>query len=165
MGIENGMFEHPAGKIEKDRSRTIVLVSAIAVLAVIGLVFLVSSLKSKQAPLEFSRPGSPEFDGYATSVRLTNVEKIYGDRLNAHYGRFKLTLENAGDKYLTALQVRLAAINLNHEVKEKIITVIPNSRGPLAPNQTAHLDLSIDQIPERADLQDLTVEVYSLKTQ
>jgi hypothetical protein len=158
------MFEQPAGKIEKDRSRTIMLLSGVAVLAVIALVVLVTSISRKQEPIEFARPGMAEFDSYAGHVKLTNVEKRKGERMNVYYGRFLLTLENTGDKTLEGLQVRLAASDMNKEVaREKIITVIPAIREPLGPGQSARLDLSFEPIPN--DLQDMTVEVYSLKTQ
>jgi hypothetical protein len=160
------MFEQPAGKVEKDRSRAIMLLSGVAVLAVIALVVLVTSVSRKQAPLEFARPGSPEFDSYISNVRLTNIEKRKGERMNVYYGRFLLTLENAGDKTLVGLQVRLVAIDLNHQVvKEKIVTVIPAIREPLGPGQSARLDLSFEPIPNPDELQDMTIEVYSLKTQ
>lgn len=158
------MFEQPAGKIEKDRSRTIMLLSGVAVLAVIALVVLVSSISRKQTPLEFARQGSPEFDSYIGQIKLTNIEKRKGERMNVYYGRFLLTLENNGDKTLDGLQVRLVAIDLNKEIaREKIVTVIPGIREALGPGQSARLDLSFEPIPN--DLQDMTVEVYSLKTQ
>jgi hypothetical protein len=160
------MFEQPAGKVEKDRSRTVMLLSGVAVLAVIALVVLVTSVSRKQAPLEFARPGAPEFDSYVGNVKLTNVEKRKGERMNIYYGRFLLTLENSGDKSLIGLQLRLAAIDLDNQVaKEKIVTVIPTIREPVGPNQSAKLDLSFEPIPNPDELQDMTVEVYSLKTQ
>jgi len=160
------MFEQPAGKVEKDRSRVVMLLSGVAVLAVIVLVILVTSFSRKQAPLEFARPGAQEFDSYAQNVKLTNIEKRKGERLNVYYGRFLLTLENAGDKTLTGLQLRLAAIDMNKAVvKEKIATVIPGMREGLGPGQSARLDLSFEPIPNPDELQDMTVEVYALKTQ
>lgn len=160
------MFEQPAGKVEKDRSRAIMLMSGVAVLAVIALVVLVSSMSRKQAPLEFARPGSPEFDAYVGSVKLTNIEKRKGERMNYFYGRFLLTLENAGDKTLAGLQMRMVAIDMDKQVvKEKVVTVIPAIREPLGPGQSARLDLSFEPIPNPDELQDMTVEVYSLKTQ
>jgi len=159
------MFEQPAGKIEKDRSRTIMLLSGVAVLAVIALVVLVTSISRKQAPMEFARPGSPEFDSYISQVKLSNIEKRKGERLNVFYGRFLVTLENTGDKTLVGLQVRMAAIDMNKDlVREKVVTVIPAIRGPLEAGQSARLDISFEPIPNPDDLQDMTIEVYSLKT-
>jgi hypothetical protein len=160
------MFEQPAGKVEKDRSRMIMLMSGIAVLAVIALVVIVSSMSKKQAPLEFARAGSPEFDSYIGSVKVSGIEKRKGERLNIFYGRFIFTLENAGNQTINGLQMRMAAIDMNAQVvKEKIITVIPTLREPLGPGQTARLDLSFEPIPNPDELQDMTIEVYSLKTQ
>ena len=39
------MFEQPTGKVEKDRSRSIMILSGIAVLAVIVLIVAVTRLK------------------------------------------------------------------------------------------------------------------------
>jgi hypothetical protein len=160
------MFEQPAGKVEKDRSRAIMLLSGIAVLAVIVLVVVVTSFSRKQAPLEFARAGTPEFDNYVKSVTLSNIEKRKGERMNYFYGRFLMTLDNAGDKSLIGLQVRMTAIDMEGQVaKEKILTVIPGVRDVLGPNQSTRLDLSFEQIPDPDGLQDMKVEIYSLKTQ
>ncbi|MFL6278250.1 MAG: hypothetical protein ACJ74G_23955 [Blastocatellia bacterium] len=160
------MFEQPVGKVEKDRSRMIMLMSGIAVLAVIALVVIVTSMSKKQAPLEFARAGSSEFDSYSGSVKVSGIEKRKGERLNVFYGRFIFTLENAGNKTINGLQMRMAAIDMNAQVvKEKIITVIPTLREPLGPGQSARLDLSFEPIPNPDELQDMTIEVYSLKTQ
>lgn len=160
------MFDQKAGKVEKDRSRTIMLLSGVAVLAVIALVVVVTSFSRRQAPQEFARPGSPEFDSYIGYVKLTNVEKRKGERMGGMiYGRFLLTLENTGDQTLVGLQLRLAAIDLDKRVvKEKILTVIPALRPPLGSGQSARLDLSFEPIPSDG-LQDMTIEVYSLKTE
>jgi hypothetical protein len=160
------MFEQPAGKIEKDRSRAIMLLSGVAVLAVIVLVVLVTSMSKKQAPVEFARPGSSEFDSYIGSVKLTNIVKRKGERLNNFYGRFLLTLENTGDRTITGLQLRMAAINLDNQVvREKVVAIIPAQREPLGPGQSARLDLYFEPLPNPDELQDMTIEVYSLKTQ
>jgi len=160
------MFEQPAGKVEKDRSRMIMLMSGIAVLAVIALVVIVTSMSKKQAPLEFARAGSAEFDSYSGSVKVSGIEKRKGERLNVFYGRFIFTLENAGNQTINGLQMRMAAIDMNGQVvKEKIMTVIPTLREPLGPGQSARLDLSFEPIPNPDELQDMTIEVYSLKTQ
>ena len=160
------MFEQPAGKVEKDRSRMIMLMSGIAVLAVIALVVIVTSMSKKQAPLEFARAGTPEFDSYIGSVKVSGIEKRKGERLNVFYGRFIFTLENTGNQTINGLQMRMAAIDMNAQVvKEKIIMVIPTLREPLGPGQSARLDLSFEPIPNPDELQDMTIEVYSLKTQ
>lgn len=144
----------------------VMLLSGVAVLAVIALIVLVTSFGRKQAPLEFARPGSPEFDSYVGNVKLNNIEKRKGERMNTHYGRFLLTLENDGDKMLTGLQLRLAAIGMDKSVvKEKLVSVIPTIREPLGPHQSARLDLSFEPIPDPDELQDMTIEVYGLKTQ
>lgn len=158
------MFEQPAGKVEKDRSRSIMILSGVAVLAVIILIVLVSSVKKTTAPIEFSRPGSNEFDSYAQSVKINNVEKFTGERLNVRYGRFQCSVENAGDKTVSGLQLRLAAVGFNGEVfREKTVTVVPNNKDELRPGESMRVDVSFEPIPDPGEIQDMTIEVYSLK--
>jgi hypothetical protein len=61
------MFEQPVVKSEKDRSQTIMILSGLAVLAVIVLIIVVTSLGRRPAQTDLSFVGSPEFDGYAAT--------------------------------------------------------------------------------------------------
>lgn len=158
------MFEQPAGKIEKDRSRSIMILSGVAVLAVIVLIVLVSSFGNKDAPIDFSRPGSAEFDSYIENLKFNNLTKYTGERLKNKYGRFQGSIENAGDRVVSGLQLRLAAIGFSNEVfREKIITVIPGNKDALNAGESMRIDASFEPIPDPAEIQDMTIEVYSVK--
>jgi hypothetical protein len=158
------MFEQPAGKIEKDRSRSIMILSGVAVLAVIVLIVLVGSFARKPEPIEFSRPGTADYDSYAQNVKINNLEKFTGERLNVKYGRFQCSIENVGDKTIAGLQLRLAAMGFSNELfKEKIVTAIPGNRDSLKPGESMRVDASFEPIPDSGEIQDMTIEVYSLK--
>ncbi|HVF91621.1 MAG TPA: hypothetical protein VNH22_16275 [Blastocatellia bacterium] len=161
------MFEQPAGKVEKDRSRSIMIVSAIAVVSVIGLIVLVGALglgRREPVKIQMSGPGSPEYDAYAPSLALTDFEKWEGERVNSRYGRLTALLRNTGDKTLAGLQVRGTAIGLNGEVlRQRTVNLIPGVRNSLDPNGVVEIDLYIEPIPDPSQVKDMTLEVSGLK--
>ncbi|HSF24086.1 MAG TPA: hypothetical protein VLE20_07660 [Blastocatellia bacterium] len=158
------MFEPKAGNEEKDRSRSVMILSGIAVTLVVVLIILVTSFRKHASPLETARPGSAEFESYAQFIKLNNIEKRHGERLNNRYGRITCTVENAGESALSALQLRAAAIDLGDVVvREKIITPVPNMRETLGPNQSMAIDLYIEPIPDPSSLKDMIIEVHGLK--
>src|ERR1044071_2627590 len=120
------MFEQPVGKVEKDRSRLIIAASGIAVILVIALIVAVSSLSSRQSTkIDLSTAGSPEFDSYAQFISLADINRREGERLNNRYARILCKLSNSGDKTLSAVQLRIAALGYSGEVlKEKYVTPI-----------------------------------------
>ena len=159
-----GMFEQPAGNIEKDRSRSVMVVSGLAVLAVIVLIVLVTSISKKTAPIEFARAGSPEFDGYVAAVKLSALDQRTGERLNQRYGRILCTVTNTGDKVIIGLQVRMAAIGLSNELlREKAATVIPGNKDSLSPGESINIDISMEPIPDPSEIQDMTLQVNGLR--
>jgi hypothetical protein len=161
----NNMFEQPVGKVEKDRSRLIIVVSGIAVILVVGLIVAVSSLSSKEAAkIEMSLGGSPEFDGYAQFVTLSDIEHFEGERLNNRYARITCKLNNTGEKSLVGVQLRMAIIGQAGDVlKEKFVTPIPTTHDSLKPNQTIRLELFMEPIPDPVEIMTFTVEVVGLK--
>jgi hypothetical protein len=158
------MFEQPAVKSEKDRSKTIMIVSGVAVLVVIVLIIAVTSLGRRQSQTEFAHAGLPEFDAYAPNVRIANIEKKTGERMNIRYARILCTVQNAGDQVLVGLQLRAAIIGTGGQVlKEKIITPVPNTRDTLGPNEAMNIDVSVERVPDPLEIMEMTIEVYGLK--
>ena len=158
------MFEQPAVESEKDRSKTIMIVSGLAVLVVIVLIIGVTSLGRRQSQIEFSRAGSPEFDSYAPNVMIGNIEKKTGERLNIRYARILCTAQNAGDQVLVGLELRVAVIGTGGQVlRERIITPVPNTRDTLGPNQTMNIDASVERVPDPSEIMEMTIDVYGLK--
>ena len=158
------MFEQPAVKSEKDRSQTIMILSGVAVMIVIVLIIVVTSLGRRPAQTNFSFSGSPEFDSYAPNVTVGNIEKFTGERLNNRYARIQCTLQNAGDQVLVGAQLKAVITGTGGQlIREKIFTPIPNVRDTLGPNQTMNIDVSVEPIPDPTEIRDMTIELISLK--
>jgi hypothetical protein len=158
------MFEQPTVKSEKDRSQVIMILSGLAVLVVIALIIIVTSFSRRPSQTDVAHAGSAEFDSYASNVKITNLEKKTGERLNVRYARMLCVVQNTGDRVLAALQLRAAVIGTGGKlIKEKIITPVPNNRDTLGPNQSMNIDVSIERVPDPAEIMDMTIEVYGLK--
>jgi hypothetical protein len=158
------MFEQPAVKSEKDRSKSIMILSGLAVLLVIVLIIIVTSFGRRPSHTEVAHAGSSEFDSYTSNLKLLNIDKRSGERLNNKYARILCTVQNAGDQVLIGLQLRAAVIGTGGQlIREKIITPVPNTRDTLGPNQTMNIDVSLEPVPDASEIMDMTVEVYGLK--
>lgn len=157
------MIEQSAEKVEKDRSRLIMVLSGVAVVVVIALIVLLATFRSREAGPEMVLKGSEQFDSYASFVAITVRERREGERLGVRYGRILCTVRNTGERTLIGLQLRGAAVGFNNEVmKEKIITVVPGQRAALAPNQAVNVDLNLEPIPDPSTIMDMTVELHAL---
>ncbi|MEK6323262.1 MAG: hypothetical protein AABN33_16600 [Acidobacteriota bacterium] len=158
------MFEQPAVKSEKDRSKTIMIVSGLAVLIVIVLIVVVTSLGRRPLQTDLAHAGSPEFDAYAPNLRIGNIEKKTGERLNIRYARILCTVENAGDEVLVGLQLRVAIVGTGGQLlRDKIFTPVPNTKDTLGPNQSMNIDVSVERVPDPSEITDMTIELYGLK--
>ena len=158
------MFEQPAVKSEKDRSRTIMILSGLAILAVIALIIMVTSFARRPPQSEFAHAGSPEFDSYAPNVSITNVEKRTGERITGRYVLILCRVQNTGDQVLIGLQLKATVIGTGGQlIREKIITPIPNNRDTLGPNQAMKVDVSLEGVPDPTEIMDMTIELYGLK--
>jgi hypothetical protein len=159
------MFEQPAGKEEKDRSRSIMILSAAAVLVVIAMIILLNQYPKKSVTVEFLHAGAPEFDAYSPSVTFDGLDLRTGERTTGRFGRLLCWVRNGGDRVIEGLQVRAWAQGFNNEVfREKIVTVVPTDfHETLAPDTRLRLDIYLDAIPDPSTIQDMKLEVYGLK--
>ena len=158
------MFEQPVAKSEKDRSRTIMILSGLAILAVIALIIAVTSLGRRPAETEFAYAGSPQFDDYAASVVISSVEKFHGERITGKYARIQCKVENTGDRTVTALQLKARVVGTGGQlIREKIFTPVPNVRNALESNQTMNIDVSVEPVPDESEIMDMTIELVGLK--
>lgn len=158
------MFEQSAVKTEKDRSQTIMILSGVAVLAVIVLIIIVTSLGKRPSQLEMSHAGSPEFDAYAANIKIGNLDKKTGERLNVKYARILCVVQNAGDQVVVGLQLKASVIGTGGQlIREKIITAVPNNKDTLPPNQSMNIDVSIEPVPDPWDIRDMVIELSGLK--
>jgi hypothetical protein len=158
------MFEQTTVKSEKDRSQTIMILSGLAVLVVIALIIMVTSFARRPVHTDMAHAGSPEFDAYASNIKLGSLDKRSGERLNVRYARILSTAQNLGDTVLVGLQLRAAVIGTGGQlIREKIITPVPNSSNTLGPNQTMSIDVAIEPVPDPSEIADMTLELYGLK--
>ncbi len=158
------MFEQSAVKTEKDRSQTIMILSGVAVLAVIVLIIIVTSLGKRPSQLEMSHAGTPEFDAYAASIKIGNIDKKTGERLNVKYARMLCVVQNTGDQVVVGLQLKASVIGPGGQlIREKIFTPVPNNKDTLAPNQSMNIDVSLEPVPDPWDISDMVIELYGLK--
>lgn len=158
------MFEQSAVKTEKDRSQTIMILSGVAVLAVIVLIIIVTSLGKRPSQVEMSHAGSPEFDSYAASIKIGNIDKKTGERLNVKYARMLCAVQNAGDQVVVGLELKASVIGTGGQlIREKIITPVPKSKDTLTPNQSMNIEVSLEPVPDPWDIRDMVIELYGLK--
>ena len=158
------MFEQTAVKTEKDRSQIIMILSGVAVLAVIVLIIIVTSLGKRPSQLETAHAGSAEFDSYAPNIKIGNIDKKTGERLNVKYARMLCVVQNTGDQVVVGLQLKASVIGTGGQlIREKIITPVPNNKDTLAPNQSMNIDVSLEPVPDPWEIRDMMIELYGLK--
>jgi len=183
------MFEQPNGKIERDRSRSIMILSGIAVMAVIVLIVVVTRLKPAAkvemehvSPVSLAYPESdPDFkempcppqsipqteeQHYVASILFRDIDARSGEypTLNSKYMRTLCSVKNAGDRTITGLQLRMVLLGFTCEtLKEKVIGVIPEKKSTLGPGESINIDVSIDRTPHRSEIMHVRIEPYALK--
>ena len=183
------MFEQSNGKIERDRSRSIMILSGIAVMAVIVLIVVVTRLKPAArvemetvSPVSRAYPESEadykdmhcppqsvprtEAQDYVANILIRDIDARSGEyaTLNSKYMRMLCSINNAGDRRITGLQVRMVLFGFNCEtLKEKIVPVIPEKRSALGPGESLNLDVVIDRTPPRWEIMHVRIEPYALK--
>ena len=183
------MFEQPAGKVEKDRSRSIMILSGVAVLAVIVLVVAVTRYKpaarvelDRVSPVKEAYPESePDFakmpcppsevpqseaQSYVPNILITDIDKRKGEypNLNSKYMRVVCTVKNAGNRIVEGLQMRIVLYGFNCEtLKDKIITVVPGKKATLAAGDSTTVDATVDRTPDPSEVMHMRIEPYALK--
>ena len=161
------MFEQPGENVEKDRSRLVVIISGVAVAAVILLIVLVSSFCKSGGRFEMAGPESDEFKGYASNVKIELVDKFEGERelgKSVRYARLVCNVTNTGDKTLVGLQLKGTAYGFNNEtLRDKVTTYIPGPHRELDPGEMIRVELTMEPIPDPATIMDFKVEVAGLK--
>src|SRR5687767_9311820 len=163
------MFEQPKENVEKDRSRLVVMISGVAVAAVIVLIVLVSSFCKSGGRFEMAGPESDEFKGYVNNVKIELVDKFVGERelgKLVKYARLVCHVTNTGDKTLVSLQLKGIAVGFNNEtLREKVTTYIPGPHGELDPGEMIRVELTMEPIPDPSTIMDFRVEVAGLKVE
>ena len=140
------------------------ILSGVAVMIVIALIIVVTSLGRRQAQDDFFLSGSPEFETYAPNVVIADIEKKTGERLNTRYARILCTLRNTGDQMIVGAQLKAAIIGTGGQlIRERVFIPIPNIRDTLGPNQTMNIDVSVEPVPDPSEIMDMTIELIGLR--
>jgi hypothetical protein len=168
------MFEQSTGKIEKDRSRQVIILSVAAVLIIIALMIIVGALVGSRRPaasqMAMAEAGSAEFHSYAPFVKITIVDRTTAENLlGQRFGQIRARVQNIGDKIIIGLRLRAIAYGFGDDgrqvLKDKIITPVPGTqRQELRPNETIPIEIQIPSIPDPNQIRDMTLELYALKT-
>lgn len=181
------MFEKPAGREEKDRSRVIMIISGLAVLVVVALIVIVTQVIKPSQTVEMSRvypvddpetralqmdmlcppENVPQTDAqeYVPNIAFVGLQKLTGgfENFKSKYARIMGTVRNNGNRTIEGLRLRMVLYGHDCEVlKEKIMTVIPD-RPSLAPGDALPVDISIDAIPDPSEIKTMRLEPYGLK--
>jgi hypothetical protein len=110
-----------------------------------------------------ARPGSAEFDSYSQKVKISDLDKRVGERLNNRYARLLFSVQNAGDKILEGLELRGAVSGDGGDVLyRKTVSPIPGQAIELGPNGSINVELYIEPIPDTSEIKDFRVEVTGL---
>jgi len=140
------------------------ILSGLAILAVIALIIMVTSFARRPAQNEFAYAGSSEFDSYVSNVLINNLEKRTGERITGRYALMKCTVQNGGDKVLIGLQLKATVLRTGGAlIREKIVTPIPHTKESLDPNQSMKIEVSLEGVPDASEIMDMTIEVHGLK--
>lgn len=168
MQDNDSIFQNTDQTGERDRSRIIMALSGVAALLVIGAIVVVSSKSSRHsAESQMAQAGSAEFDSYAQSVTITNIDKATSSTLiGRKLGILKGTVTNNGNRTIVGLQIRGVAIGYGGEIQsQRVATPIPRVHGPLRPGESMPITVQIDPIPDPSEIMDMTLQLYALKLQ
>lgn len=164
------MFDEESNKIDKNgRSRMIMIVSGLAVVVVLALILIVTSIGSKKPDTEMiqmARPGSSEFDSYAPFIKITigPEDKTTAKNLLNYIGMLRAEVENSGDQTLTGLQLRAVALGFDQEpLRELVISPVPRKQKTLGPHESISVEVQLDRIPDPDTIMDMTIELYGLR--
>jgi hypothetical protein len=153
---------------DRDRSRLIMALSGVAALLVIGAIVVVSSRSARRpSELQMFRAGSAEFDTYAPSITITDIDKATSSTLiGRKLGILKAVVTNTGNRTVSGLQIQGLAVGFGGEtLSQRINTPIPRVHGPLQPGQSMQVTVQIDPIPDPGEIMDMTLQLYALKLQ
>ncbi|MCI0337117.1 MAG: hypothetical protein L0226_06045 [Acidobacteria bacterium] len=169
--LSEPMFETEVDRsAERARSRAFLVIGAIAVLFILALIMMLSSLRRENLPMlrNVVRAGSPEFDAYKDKVELEITGKITHPNM---IGMFQLEvrakLHNRGARMLTGVEVLGKMLDMNDKVISSNTSIpIPRIREePLKPGESLSFSVKVDA-PSRVqehEVKDITIELRGLQ--
>jgi hypothetical protein len=156
---------------EKDDSRrkVIIIVAIVAALAIGGLFYFLmraSSGITVEPTLEGAvRPGSPEFDQYASKIF---VEAPEADEAKRALGDIVMNLQTTvrifTGRTLNGLELRgMVVDHQGKPVRQQTVVVIPTRQPELEPNHSMAVRIRIEGMTDSDDRANIKVEVTGFK--
>lgn len=115
------------------------------------------------------REGSPEFAALAKNIQIARddqhtVESPTGQGTISMYIRGNIY--NKTGKTITLLQVTVSVINQqNQSIRDKAVLVVPVEHGPIAPGESAPIDVQIAGFDRHEDRANINFKVTAIKVE
>ncbi|MGE0130098.1 MAG: hypothetical protein AB7U82_18595 [Blastocatellales bacterium] len=167
------VFENGADNdAEKDRSRALLIVGAIAVVVLAALITLLLMTKpaSEREVENMVRAGSPEFEAYKNKVELEVTDKVvHPNMIGMWQLEARARLTNRGDRPLKAVEVNGKMLDLEDKVLAQTNSrPIPRIRqAPLNPGESMNISVKVDAPAKvsEAEVKDIIIELRGLRFQ
>jgi hypothetical protein len=159
---------------ERDRSRALLVVGAIAalMLAMVITALLMIKPASEKEVEKMVRAGSPEFDAYKDKVVLEvdpESKMVHPNMIGMWQLTVAGTLSNRGDRELTGVEVTGKMLDLEDKVIAHTVSrPIPRFRiEPLKPGQSMTVKLKVDAPAKvsEGEVKDIVMELSGLRFQ
>lgn len=154
---------------DESRRKVIIGSAVVAALVIAGVFYFLMRAGSGgnvEPVLEGAiRPGSPEFDQYASKIVLDAPEgdvakRALGDIvMNLH-----TTARNFTGRTLNGLEIKGAVVDhAGKSVKERTVIVIPGRQSELEQNKTMPVSIRLEGMTDKDDRANIKVEVIGFK--
>src|SRR5262249_38900352 len=165
--MKEHMFDQSETTEGKDRSRLIIAVSSIALLLVVALVIIVASRPPAPGPgeQEWPVPGSQEFDSYAPNIVVDQGDTwISTTLIGRRLAVLKANVTNNGDRTIVGLKIKASALGFGGEtLASRTATPVPRQKDTLAAGDSAKIEIQLDPIPPKEQIQSFTMQVVALR--
>jgi hypothetical protein len=156
---------------EKNPIRPFIWVGGIAVLLIVGLIWVVLHLNSetRSMPLEnVARAGSSDFDAYKGKLELEVIDKIvYPNMIGLWQLEVKARMHNRGDRPITGVEVLGKMLDMNDKVIAQATSIpIPRIRkDPLKPGESLAFSVKVDAPGKVTEdqVKDIVIELRGLR--
>src|SRR5258705_1218700 len=152
------------------RRKVIIIVAVIAVLAIGGLFYvLMLSVGSgtTEAKLEGAiRPGSPEFEQYASKIVLDKPEAYQSKQaLGGIVMNLQTVVHNFSGRTLSGLEIKgIVVDHQNKPVNQRAAVAVPSARQPeLENNRSMIVVVLLEGMTDKDDRADIRMEVSGFK--
>ena len=158
---------------KKGINKVFIAAVAIAVVAIGGIIFYLSTKPSRDQQVEdilagSYREGSPEFDQITKDIIISTDDKTVESP--TAFGTISMyisgKIRNKGTRTINALEVNVGVITqFNKVLKEKRILVVPVQQPVLAPGDTIPITLTLDGFDKNDDRANIRWKVTAIRVE